>query len=121
MHPFLPGSSNRRVYDLSSNSPVKTGGIYLGAFEAAQGIDDDVAQLQQFKGFHFSNVMFKDVPILCDVSTRIPHPVVPSKFRHQVFMVVHRLSHAGIRATWRLITKWWLWMKMNHNVEVQHS
>ena len=44
--------------------------------------NDDTAQIQQLKGFHFSYVMFKDVPILCDVSTGIPRSIVPTDWIH---------------------------------------
>ena len=76
----------------------------------------DTAQLARMKGFSFSFVMFKDVKLVCDVSTSVPRPVVPVEFRRCVFDTIHNLSHAGTRATRRLITKRWVWMKMQADV-----
>ena len=53
-------------------------GIDLHVFEAAQGRDNDAAHLQQMKGFYFPYVMYNDVPILCDVSTGILRPILPT-------------------------------------------
>ena len=33
------------------------------------------------------------VPLLCDVSTAVPRPLVPAACRRQVFLALHELAH----------------------------
>ena len=44
-----------------------------------------------------------NVPLLCDVSTGVPRPFVPSTWRKKMFDVIHGLSHSSIRATRQLM------------------
>ena len=90
----------RQVYDLSTNLPADEAGIDLAALQAAQMTNADAAQLSRLKGFSFSFVMFKEIKLLCHVSTGVP----------RVFLAVHNLSHAGTRVTRRMLTKRWVWM-----------
>ena len=55
--------------------------------------------------------MFNEIQLVCNM-TGVPHPVVPVEFRWHVFDAIHNLSHAGTRATRRLITKQWVWKRM---------
>ena len=50
--------------------------------------------------------------MLCDVSTGVPRPLVPTPMQPVVFSAVHNLAHPGIRATRRLITGRFVWSKM---------
>ncbi|GBN74696.1 hypothetical protein AVEN_46542-1 [Araneus ventricosus] len=47
----------------------------------------------------------EDVTLYCDVSTNSPRPYIPKSFRSTIFENIHNLSHPGIRATRKLITK----------------
>ena len=78
--------------------------------------DADAAHLARMKGFSFSFVMFDEIKLTCDVSTGVPRPVIPKDFRRHVFNAIHNLSHAGTRATRRLITKRWVWMGMQSDI-----
>ena len=62
------------------------------------------------------HMMFRIVPIMCDIFTGVPRPVVPANFCRRVFTAEHELSHAGTHATRRLIANRWLWYKINHDV-----
>ena len=42
--------------------------------------------------------------IICDTSTGVPRPYMPSKFRRTVFDSLHSLAHPGVRATQKLVT-----------------
>ena len=89
-HPSFTGVGNvQQVYDLSTNLPADEAGIDLAALQAAQMTDADAAQLSRLKGISFSFVMFKEIKLLCDVSTGIQRPVVPSDFRRRVFIAIH--------------------------------
>ena len=79
--------------------------------------DADAAHLaRRMKGFSFSFVMFNEIKLICDVSTGVPRPLVPKEFRQHVFDAIHNLSHAGTRATRRLITKRWVWKGMQSDI-----
>ncbi|KAL5494406.1 hypothetical protein EMCRGX_G015736 [Ephydatia muelleri] len=57
-----------------------------------------------------------DLTILCDVSTGVPRPLVPSALRRHVFDVLHSLAHPGIRATQRLIVARFIWLNIRIDV-----
>ena len=57
-----------------------------------------------------------DTTVICDMSTGIPRPVVPAKFRHAVFDSLHFLSHPGVRATQKLVTARYVWPGINKDV-----
>ena len=44
-------------------------------------------------------IPMSDGKIICDMSTGVPRPMVPSSYRRQVFDSLHSLSHPGVRAT----------------------
>ena len=54
--------------------------------------------------------------IVCDVSTGVPRPYVPEKFRQAVFESLHSLSHPSIRATQWLITARFVWPHINSDI-----
>jgi hypothetical protein len=47
--------------------------------------------------------------VLCDISTGMPRPLVPPKWRQAVFHSVHDLEHPGVRATKSLVTSRYVW------------
>jgi Integrase zinc binding domain len=49
------------------------------------------------------------VPGLVDISSGVFRPVVPASFHRRIFEAVHNLSHAGVRATRRLIASRYVW------------
>ena len=48
-----------------------------------------------------------------DMSTGVPRPLVPARFRRVVFDSLHSLSHPGVRATLRLLTSQYVWPGIN--------
>ena len=103
------------VNSLNDTSPV----LGLGEMAKAQRDDTELHKLQSSP----SSLVFKQVPlpqsdstIICDTSTGVPRPFVPSKFRRAVFNSLHSLSHLGIRATQRLITARFIWPGINRDV-----
>ena len=57
-----------------------------------------------------------DVTLFCDVSTGMPRPYVPFKFRRAIFDSLHSLLHPGIRATQKLIAACFIWPNINSDV-----
>ena len=50
------------------------------------------------------------------MSTGVPRPYVPCKFRRNVFDSLHSLGHPSIRATQKLITERYVWPDINKDV-----
>ncbi|XP_022816846.1 uncharacterized protein LOC111349827 [Spodoptera litura] len=50
-----------------------------------------------------------DLHVYCDVSTSSPRPYITPAFRKQVFDSLHNLSHAGTKATVKLVTQRFVW------------
>ena len=69
------------------------------------------SKIQQLQSSSSTSLKLQPVPVrtsnsnlLCDMSTGVPRPYVPSELHHTVFDAFHSLSHPIIRATQRLIT-----------------
>ena len=58
----------------------------------------------------------KATTILCDVSTGNPRPIIPKKFRRQLFDMVHNLSHPSIRSTRTLMLSKFVWHGIRRDV-----
>ena len=54
--------------------------------------------------------------ILCDISTGVPRPFIPSKFCRTLFDSLHSLSHPSIHATLKLITDRYVWPNINSDI-----
>ena len=70
-----------------------------------------------------SNLKLADVPfangsfsVLCDTSTGSARPIVPEKWRQQIFDTIHSLSHPGAKTTKKLITSKFVWQGLNKQV-----
>ncbi|CAH8618677.1 unnamed protein product [Schistosoma mattheei] len=92
----------------------------LPAMAAAQANDPSCT-----KAPHSTSLQYQEVPlattsgtILCDTSTGLPRPIVPSAYRRLVFDALHGLSHPGIAATLRLIAARYVWPSMNKDVRM---
>ena len=49
------------------------------------------------------------LPLVCDVSTSVPRPLVPAAARKQVFLAVHGLAHPGVCAATHLVSSKFVW------------
>ncbi|CAK1592460.1 unnamed protein product [Parnassius mnemosyne] len=57
-----------------------------------------------------------DITIFCDTSTGQPRPFLTAPFRRKYFDKLHNLSHPGLRATSRLLTKRFVWPSIQKDV-----
>ena len=94
--------------------------IDFAAMAQAQKIDPQIRALQSSPS---SSLKVESVPvpmstdtILCDTTTRSPHPLVPQDWRRPVFDSLHRLSHPGFRATQKLVGSRYVWPGMNSDI-----
>jgi hypothetical protein len=54
--------------------------------------------------------------VICNIYTSQTRPLIPVPDRKDVFRAVHELAHAGICATWRLMTACMVWRGMSSDV-----
>ena len=50
------------------------------------------------------DIQVEDFTLLCDVSTGVPRPLVPSQHRREVFNAIHGLAHLGPVPTTRAVS-----------------
>lgn len=101
------------VQQLSSN-------IDFRAIAQAQQTD---AELQGMLRSTTSSLKFVEIPIegttaklYCDMSTGNSRPFLPSQFRYPIFELLHGFSHPGVKASQHLISKAYVWPKMQTNI-----
>ena len=114
-NPVADALSHVGVNTLSPQPPV----VDFKAMTAAQQEDPEIQQFEapgSLQSLQPMPVPTSDTTILCDVSTGTPRPYVPSMFRKVIFNSLHSLSHPGVRATQRIITKCYVWSKINSDV-----
>lgn len=56
------------------------------------------------------------IKLWCEVSTSKQRPYIPKTLRHMIFDCLHNISHAGIRASKKLIGSRFFWPHMNTDV-----
>ena len=85
---------------------------------AEQQVDPELIQLRETSSLKLQSLPIpaSSATIICDVSTGVPRPYVPSKFRHTIFDSLHCIAHPGIRATQKLITSRYVWPSINKDV-----
>ncbi|GBN11656.1 hypothetical protein AVEN_102856-1 [Araneus ventricosus] len=55
--------------------------------------------------------------LLCDTSTGVPRPFVPTSFRKLIFDHLHNLAHPGIAASTKLICARYVWPGMKYQIK----
>ena len=92
-------------------------------FEAMAKAQAEDPELRALQSSPTSTLQFTTMPqlasassLVCDMSTGVPRPFVPTGFRRTVFNSLHSLSHPSIRATQRLIAARFVWPGMNTDV-----
>ena len=84
----------------------------MQALAAAQGTCPSVQQLLASTSLTCQHVDYCGVPVMCDMSTGRPRPLVPLAWQRAVFCAVHELAHPGIRATRRALSSRFIWRGM---------
>ena len=91
--------------------------IDFAAIAAEQKTDTELTQLDKTSlKLQAMPIPATNATIICDVSTEVPRPYVPSKFRRSVFNSLHSLAHPGVRATQKLLTSRYVWPNINKDV-----
>ena len=76
----------------------------------------DIVNDYQGTSLQLESVPFDDTTVLCDLSTGIPRPLIPTEWARRVFDTIHNLSHAGSRPTLRAISKRFVWKGMKADI-----
>ena len=82
----------------------------------AQDTCPGVQKMQSSSSLKVEKVHVEGTSMLCDVSTGVPRPLVPTSWRPAIFSAVHTLAHPGIRATRRMISSRFVWSRMSADV-----
>lgn len=102
-----------RIEDITSPSPID-----FEELSQRQQIDPslkDVTKNQKLD-FKYVNAPNSSKRILCETSTGIARPYLPEALRHIAYLAIHEMSHPGIRATRKLMTRRFFWPGMNTDV-----
>ena len=89
--------------------------IHFADIATEQKVDSELTQLGKTSSLKLP-IPASNATIICDISTGVPHPYVPSKFRCAIFDSLHCVAHPGIRATQKLITTRYIWPSINKDV-----
>ena len=94
--------------------PAEGGHLDLVEMARAQQLCEETQQLSGC--LNVQTVLTRGVELCCDCSDSILRPLVLVVWRWAVFNSVHYLSHAGIRATRRMIRNRWVWPGLDSDV-----
>ena len=96
-------------------------GIDCSALAVAQQQDAEVHTYRTFtSSFQLEDISFgtQGVTLLCDVSTSHARPIIPAGWRHQIFDMIHGLSHPSVCTTRKLIASRFVWSGLQKQVEI---
>lgn len=96
-----------RIEALGIPKPVEFDEIYH-----AQESDKELAELlKDNTSLKLKKILFPHSAnaIYCDISTENARPYIPTQLRKRIFDQLHNVSHPGIRATRKLITRSYVW------------
>jgi len=113
---YLPGKENP-VADALSRIEIASAqlGIDYADLAAEQQSDPDNISLQSTR-LKVEPIIIEDTPVLCDTSTGRPRPLIPTKYRRQIFTAIHGLAHPSIKSTIKLVTDKFVWSNIRKDV-----
>ena len=100
----------------SPDPQSSTSTVDFAGMARAQDTCPGVQKMQSSSSLKVEKVHVEGTSMLCDVSTGVPRPLVPTSWRPAVFSAVHALAHPGIRATRRMISSRFVWSRMSADV-----
>ncbi len=89
--------------------PNKAAPVQWAEFAAAQTLCPDVQLCKLTDALQIQEIGVQGVTVWCDTATGVLQPLVTVDFRRRIFDQVHGLSHAGTRASTRLISSRFVW------------
>ncbi|KAK3868815.1 hypothetical protein Pcinc_025853 [Petrolisthes cinctipes] len=61
---------------------------------------------------------YDSLELICDDSTGTVRPIVPKDMRKSVFLVLHNMSHSGRKATFKLVSRRFVWPSMRKDLSL---
>lgn len=122
-------TSDIRFVKGAENIPADTlSRVSINSISALPSIDyEEMSRLQQQEQFTFPANSSYDIcsvemfgfpfPLLCDMSSRLPRPVVPTPMRRHVFNTLHNVSHPGVKGSQVQIGKHFVWPTLLQDVK----
>ncbi|GFX98072.1 pro-Pol polyprotein [Trichonephila clavipes] len=108
---------SRIEIDSNTKSPI----LNFKKFALAQKNDPDLQKILQTDGsslkFELKQYQTPDCNLLCDISTGVPRPFVPTSFRRALFNHLLNLSYPGIAASTKLICSRYVWPGMKCQIK----
>ncbi|GBO33893.1 Transposon Ty3-I Gag-Pol polyprotein [Araneus ventricosus] len=93
-------------------------------FKEFARVQKDDSDIQKFLHNDASSLQLELKPcqtsncnLLCDISTGVPRPFVPTSFRKLIFDHLHNLAHPGIAASTKLISARYVWPGMKYQIK----
>ncbi|GBN05290.1 Transposon Ty3-G Gag-Pol polyprotein [Araneus ventricosus] len=109
------------LFRIEVDSITKSPILNFKEFARAQKDDSDI---QKFLHNDASSLQLELKPcqtsncnLLCDTSTGVPRPFVPTFFRKLIFDHLHNLAHPGIAASTKLISARYVWPGMKYQIK----
>ena len=113
----VKGKFNVVADSLSRIDAVALPTIDYQALASDQAASEEIAAYKTaVTSLVFEYVPFRGVPVLCDISTGTPRPVIPRKWTRPVFESIHCLSHTGVRPTQRAVAARFVWHGLQRDV-----
>jgi len=90
-----------------------------------QRVDDEVKAIRSngYRDHDIRDVYFSDddSTLTCSFFRNVNRPLVPAKFRFQVYSQIHGLSHPGANATLKLLRDRYIWPNMTSDIRKWHK
>ncbi len=103
-----------RVEKVSLRTPINWNDI-----AKAQENDTEIQEILKSKSSNLKLEKFKlfniEIPVYCDTSKERARPFIPKQFRHLIIRQFHGIAHHGTRRTRKLVSKNFVWPKMNRD------
>jgi hypothetical protein len=107
---------SRPVNSIRAQQPTQQQQVDYLALAAAQASCADCEKLRGSATLTVREHVVDGIKLLCDFSTGVARPLVPTCFRAAVFSALHGIAHPGIRASRRLISSRFVWPAMAADV-----
>lgn len=120
----VPGKENITADALSRLNAISLpSSLDYSELSKDQENDEELKQLQSNP--QSSNLLLKyfqisdsKTEVLCDVSTHKIRPYITPRFRKCVFDMIHNVSHAGSKATVKMISTRFVWPNMRKDISI---
>jgi len=106
------------ISKLQPVAPPPVPGISFSEMSILQQSCPKIEVLRRSSTLSVISVPFSGSILLCDTSTGNLRPLVPEKMRRLVFSSIHNISHPGVRASRRLISRSFVWEGLSRDVNL---